>query len=147
MWRACDLERLQADKPADAVLDMNHEIAARKARHLGDEIVELAARFSWPHQPIAENVLLADDDDMVGLKTGLHAEHGEHGLVARGRLHRTPGVDAGDIVQLVILQHAGYAVARAFTPQRDHDFLALALQLADMGDDRSEEHTSELQSP
>ena len=44
MRRAGDVERLQADEAADAVLDMDHEIASGKARDFRDEIVELAAR-------------------------------------------------------------------------------------------------------
>ncbi len=59
--RAGDFECLQADEPPDAVLDVNHEIAGRKARDFGDEIVELAACLARPHQAVAENVLLADD--------------------------------------------------------------------------------------
>ena len=128
MRRAADLDRLQPDKASDAVLDMHHEIAGRKARDLRDEIVELAARFARPHQAVAENVLLGDDGEFVGLETALHADDGQHGLVARRRLHRAPGVDAGEIGELVVAQHAAHAIARAFAPQRDHHLLALRLQ-------------------
>ena len=61
--------------------------------------------------------------------------HRQHRLVARRRLHRAPGIDAGEVEQLVIPQHAAHAVARAFAPQRDHHLLALGLQRADMRDD------------
>ena len=128
MRRAGYFQRLQPDEPADAVLDMDHEIARRETRDLGDEIVELAARLARAHQAIAQNVLFADDGDIAGLETGFHAEHRQHGFVARRRLHGAPGVDAGDVRELVISQHARHAVARAFAPQRDHDFLALGLQ-------------------
>ena len=128
MRRAGDFQRLQADEAADAVLDMHHEIAGGETRDFRDEIVELAARFARPHQAVAEDVLLADDGDVVGLETGLHADHGQHGLVARRCLHRAPGVDAGEVEQLVVAQHAAHAVARAFAPQRDHHLLALRLQ-------------------
>ncbi len=109
--RAGDVERLQPDKAANAMLDMDHEIAGGKARDFRDEIVELAARPARPHQPVAENVLLGDDGDLVGLEAGLHADHGQHGLVARRRLHGAPGVDVGQVEQLVIPQHAAHAVA------------------------------------
>ena len=134
MRRAGDVERLQADETADAVLDMNHEIAGGEARDLRDEIVELAGGLARPHQPVAENVLLADDGDIVGLEAGFHADHRQHRLVARRRLHRAPGVDAGEIEQLVVAQHAAHAVARAFAPQRDHHLLALRLQRLHMRD-------------
>ncbi len=128
MRRAADLDRLQADKAPDAVLDMDHEIAGRKARDLGDEVIELAACLARPHQAVAEDVLLADDGEFVGLETAFHADDRQHGLVARRRLHRAPGVDAGEVGELVIPQHAAHAVARAFAPQRDHHLLALRLQ-------------------
>ncbi len=105
-------ERLQADKASDAVFDMHHEVTRREARDFGDEIIELAAGFPGAHQPVAENVLLADDGDIVGLETGFHADDGQHGLVARGGLHRAPGIDAGEIVELVVPQHAAHARRR-----------------------------------
>ena len=71
-----------------------------EAGDFGDEIVELAAGLARPHQAIAKNILLADDGDMVGLEAGFHADHGQHGLVARRRLHRAPGIDAGDVGSL-----------------------------------------------
>src|SRR5207248_10277731 len=114
----------QADETADAVLDVDDEISAREARDFGDEVVELAARLARPHQPVAEDVLFADDGDIVGLETGFHAEDRQHRLVARRGLPRAPGVDAGDTGQLVIAQHAVHAIARALAPQRDHHLLA-----------------------
>src|SRR5436305_1384757 len=87
MRRARYFECLQSNEAADTVLDMNHEIAAVQARDFGDEVVELPRRLAWPHQPIAENILLADEGDAVGLEAGLHAQHGQHGLVAWCRLH------------------------------------------------------------
>ena len=116
MRRATDFDGLQADEASDAVFDVNHEIAGGKAGHFGDEVVELAARFARPHQAVAKDVLLADDGEFVGLETALHADHRQHGLVARRRLHDAPGVDAGEIGKLVVAQHAVHAVARAFAP-------------------------------
>src|SRR5260370_35988246 len=93
--RARYFERLQADKTADAMFDMNHEIAGRKTGDLGDEIVELAACLPWPHQPVAEDVLFADDRDMVGLEPRFHAEYRQHRFIARRRLYGAPAIDAG----------------------------------------------------
>ncbi len=136
--RAGDLQRLQTDETADTVLDMHHEIAGGEARDLRDEIIELAGRLARPHQAVAQDVLFADDGDVVGLEPAFHAEHGQHGLVARRRLHRAPRVDAGDVRKLVVPQHAGHAVARALTPKRDHHLLALGLQSLDVGHHRLE---------
>ena len=71
MRRAGDVERLQADEAADAVLDMDDDVAGDEARDLRDEIVELAARLARPHQAVAQNVLLADDGDVVGLEAAI----------------------------------------------------------------------------
>ena len=59
--RAGRLDRLQAGEAADAVIDMDDEIAGRQAGRLGDEILGAARGAARPHQPVAENVLLADD--------------------------------------------------------------------------------------
>ena len=79
--RAGGLDRLQADEAADAVIDMHDQIAGREAGHLGDEIFRAAAGAARPHQPVAENVLLADDGGVGGLEAGLDAEHGERDRV------------------------------------------------------------------
>src|SRR5260370_13826744 len=101
---------------------------------MGDEIVERAVGLSrWP-QPVAEDVLFADDGDMVGLETGFHADDRQHGLVARRGLHGAPAVDAGEVVELVIPEHAAHAIARALAPQRDHHFLAPSMYVPDMRD-------------
>jgi hypothetical protein len=90
MRRAGHLEGLQADKTADAMLDMDHEIARGQARDFGNKVVELAAGLARPHQPVAEDILLADDGDVFGLKAGFHADYRQHRLVARRRLYRAP---------------------------------------------------------
>ena len=114
--RAGDFKRLQSDEAPDAMLDMHDEIAGGKTCHLRDEVIELAAGLARPHQPVAENVLFGDDGDLIGLEPGFHADHRQHGFVARRRLHGAPGIDAGQVEQLVIAQHAFHAVARAFAP-------------------------------
>ena len=64
MRRAGDLQRLQADEAADAMLDVHHQIARGEAGDFGNEIIQLAGRFARPHQPVAQNVLLADDGEL-----------------------------------------------------------------------------------
>jgi hypothetical protein len=75
--RAGGMDRLQAGKTADAVVDMYDEVAGREAGRFGDEIVGAALRPARPHQPVAEDVLLADDGGVFGLEAGLDAEHGQ----------------------------------------------------------------------
>ncbi len=72
---AGDVERLQPDETSNAVLDVHDEVACCEAGHLGNEIIELSG-LAWPHQPVAENILLADDSDIFSLETGFHADDG-----------------------------------------------------------------------
>ncbi len=71
------LDRLQPCEPADAVVDMHHEIAGREAGRLGDEILRAPGGAPRPYQPVAKNVLFADDRRIVGLETGFDAEYCE----------------------------------------------------------------------
>ena len=75
--RAGRLDRLQAGKTPDAVIDMHDQIAGREAGRLGDEILGAAGGAARPHQPVAKNILLADDRGVFGLEAGFDAEHGE----------------------------------------------------------------------
>ena len=136
--RARDIDGLQADEAADTVLDMDDDVAGRQARDLRDEVFELAAGLARPHQAIAEDILLGQHGKSVGLEPGLHADDREHGLVARHRLHHPPRIHVGEIVKLVIGQHAGHALARAFAPQRHHHLPARGLQPLHMRHDRLE---------
>ena len=77
MRRAGGRDRLQAGEAPDAVIDMNDEVAGRKARGLGDEIVGATHGAARAHKSVAENILLADDGRVGGLEAGFDAEHGE----------------------------------------------------------------------
>ena len=56
--RARGLDGAQADEAADAVIDVDDEIAGGEARHLGDEIFRALRLPARAHQPLAQNVLL-----------------------------------------------------------------------------------------
>ena len=74
VWRASRLDRLQPDEAADAMVDVDHEVAGRQTRQLGDEIVGALRRLARPHQAVAEDVLLDDDRGVGGLEARLQAE-------------------------------------------------------------------------
>src|SRR6476661_3060909 len=90
MRRAGRFDRLEADETPDTVIDMHDEIASRQARDLGNEIVRALLRTAWPHQPVAENVLLADDGGVCRLEAGLDAEFGQRDLRPRPRQRILP---------------------------------------------------------
>ena len=59
--RAGGLDWLQAGETANAVVDMDDQIAGRETGRLGDEILRTARGAARPHQAVAEDVLLADE--------------------------------------------------------------------------------------
>src|SRR5205085_12081639 len=73
----------QAGEPADAVVDVDDEIARREARHFGDEIRRALAAAPRPHQAVAQNVLLADDRELGGLEARFEPEHRDADLSLR----------------------------------------------------------------
>ena len=74
--RAGGFDGAQADKAADAVIDMDDDIAGGEARHLGDEILRALRCPARANEPLAENVFFGDQRDIGCLETGIDAEHG-----------------------------------------------------------------------
>ena len=68
MRRARDIDRLQRFIAADAVICMDNEIARRQVVYLGDELVEIAPAPRGSCQAVAEDVLLAEQDEFRGRK-------------------------------------------------------------------------------
>ncbi len=126
---------LQPEEAADAVVGVHDEIADRQARRLGQHVDGAALLAARAHQPIAENVLLADDGDLRRLETLLEAEHADGGRVAGQRQRLGVGFHALHVLEAVVAEQRGQALARAGRPRRDDDAARLALQAADMPDD------------
>ena len=123
MRRARRLDGLEADEAADAVVDMDDEIALGERGDVGEEIGG-AALGVRAHQTVAENVLLADQRERLGLEAGFEAEHGERRHVGVEGLGRRPVGDRLQPRQAVIDQHLAHAVAGALAPAGDDDALA-----------------------
>ena len=75
--RALHLDGLEALEAADAVIDMDDEIAGRKRRKFGEEIAGLAVLPRLADQAVAEDILLGDDGEVAGLEALLDAQHDE----------------------------------------------------------------------
>ena len=119
--RARRLDRLQADETADAVVDVHDEIARRQRRGLGEHILRAPFPPALPHQPIAENVLLADDGEIGGLEAMLERDHRERQRAGAHPLRLRPGGDELDRFQAVLGEHVAEPLARAVAPARDDD--------------------------
>ena len=87
---AGSFDRAQPDKAPDAVIDVHDQIAGAEARDLGDEVFRAACNTSRPHQPVAQDVLLADHRDVGGLEPAFEAEHRERDLRAGQRQRLLP---------------------------------------------------------
>ena len=136
MRRAGGLDRLQAVEAADAVVDVDDEIALGEAGDVGQEIGRPARAPVRTHEPVAEHVLLADDRELVGLEALSMPQHGEPDLAGGKRAGGAPVGDRLQPGQPVVDEHLAHAVARAFAPAGEHDALAglaAALDMADHG--------------
>ena len=126
------LDGLEADESADAMIDMDDEVAGGQARHLGDEVLCPFRGLARPHQAVAENVLLADHGEVLGLEALLEPEHGKPDLRLRQSERRRPVADEGKVEQPVVGEHVAHAIAGAVAPQREHHALAGRLQVIDV---------------
>ncbi len=75
--RARRLDGLQADEAADAVVDVDDEIAGGQRRGFRQHVLRTPLALDLPHKPVAENVLFADDGEVGGLEAVLQRDDGE----------------------------------------------------------------------
>ena len=109
-----------------------HARRDRRPTRLVTSAMKFSARLrgaARPHQPVAENVLLADDGGVGGLEAGLRGR-ARRARPAASAAPAPPATSATvrQIVQPVLGEHVAHALARAFAPQRDDDALAGRLQ-------------------
>ena len=123
MRRPGRLDRLQADEAADAVVDMDDDIALVEARRLGDEIGG-ALLAATAHQTVAQDVLLADDGEIGRLEAGLDAQNRRHDEILRRLVDLLQAVGGLDVLQPVLFDNLRQTLARPFGPGREHDPLA-----------------------
>ena len=81
-WRSRRLDGPQPDETADAVLGMDNQRAGIEAGNLRYEITRLAPALVLADQAIAEDILLADDEQIAGLEPALQAQDRACGLAS-----------------------------------------------------------------
>ncbi len=121
MRRAHRLDRLQPDEAADAVIGVHDDVAGRERCHFGDEIGSPLALLRAAHQPVAQNVLLGDDDEAVGLEAGLERQHGKTRLPGFELFRFGQRCDAPQIAEVMLGQDLRQPVERALRPAGDDD--------------------------
>ena len=75
------LDIFQADKPPDAVFDMDNQITGRQSRHFRNNVLGAALAAGAAHQTIAQNILLAHHQNVIGDKAAFQAPHGHADIV------------------------------------------------------------------
>src|SRR5271168_307751 len=88
------------------MIGMDDEVAGRQVVHLGDELVEVAPAPRGPRQPVAEDVLLAEQHEFPGCETLLDRQYREPDR-RRGQL--CEGIAVGDPPQVGDAALAQYA--------------------------------------
>ena len=127
MRLAGSLDGGEADEAADAVVGVDHEVADREARDFGEHVAAgLGTRAA--HQPVAEDVLLADDGEARRLEAGLERQHGEGGGRLRRRENLLPSLDTKRVADAVLGEKGGEALLGALAPAADEHALAFALE-------------------
>ena len=140
MRRAGDVDRLQRLVAADAVIVMDDEVARRQRCGLGDELVEAAPSPRGAGEPVAEDVLLAEQHEVVGSKTLLDRQHGEPDHRTRQCFELPTIGDAAEIGNAALAQHGQETVGRARAECGDRG-LAAGFSLGfEVVADRLEEH-------
>ena len=76
---ALHLDGLQPFEAADAMIDVHHQVTRRQRRELADEVRSLLVAPSAAHHAVAENVLLGDDGEIVGLEAFFQSQHDQTG--------------------------------------------------------------------
>ena len=139
MRRARRLDLLEADETPDAVIDMDDEIARRQRRDFGEEIGAAFFAAALGREAVAQNILLADHRQIAGDKAGFEPDYRQrHAPIAQRQRLRQRGHRL-QLLQPMFGEDRPKPLARAVAPARDDNFLALALQGADVLD-RGLEH-------
>ena len=99
--RARRLDRLQPGEAADAVVDVDDEIAGGEARRLGQRVGGALALSRRADEAVAQHVLVADDRDVGRLEACLE------------RQHRKPTVSAGGSAFSVAKSATGFRLREA----------------------------------
>ena len=93
MLALADGDRLEPQVLADAVVQVDHEVAAVERRELGEEGVRILAPLAPADQAVAEQVLLGDQLELVVGEAGVERQHHRHRRALGGQPERfLPGL-------------------------------------------------------
>ena len=122
--RTGDVDRLQRLVAADPVIGMDDEIAGCQRRRLCDELVEAAPAPRRAGEPVAEDILLAEQNHIVGRKALLDRQHGEPDGRTRQRLESPAVGDPAQIGDAALAKYGQQPVGRSGAERGDRYFAA-----------------------
>ncbi len=132
------LDRRQSVKPPDTMVHVDHEVAGREARNLGDEILGATCAASRTNESVAQYVLLADDREIVRFESLLQTKNRKPDLGLGSHQQLREIFDIGEVHEPVVGEHVAHALARALAPERNHHPLSGRLERVNVGGDRIE---------
>ena len=118
----------EAVEAADAVIGVHDEIADAEAGRFRDDVGGPPRLAPGPHQPVAQDVLLADHGQVGRLEALLQRQHGERGSVGRQRADVGEALDLAGVGEMVLAEQGQQALARALRERCEDHPLALGLQ-------------------
>jgi len=130
--RARRLDRLQPGEPSDAMIDMDDDIAHCQRTNLGQKVLGAASLAAAAEEPVAQNILLCDEREILRLETLLDADDRQGEGVWRKReslRERRHRCRAG---KPVVGKHMAEPLARAIRPAGEDHPLAACLQGCNM---------------
>ena len=136
--RARRLDRRQADEAPDAVIDVDDEVAGGERGGFREHVLGAALALLLADEAVAENILLADDGEIVRLEAVLHRDDRERQRAGARAFGLRVGGDQLLRFHPVLGEHMAQALARAVAPAGDDDAKAVVAQSADVPDRRVE---------
>ena len=104
---------LQSCKAPNAVICMYDEVANREAGCFGQNIGGFADALSLAHQPIAEDILLCDDDEIGRFKPVFQSKNAEAGHSRFQSLQLGKVLDLARVLQSVVGKQRDQALTGA----------------------------------
>src|SRR6185437_8373987 len=139
VWRARRLDCLQADEAADAVVDMNDEIAGGKRARFGENVLGAPAALRLPYETVAENVLLAENREVRRFEPLFQRDDSERQRASARCRRLMIGRYELECLEAMLGQHVAEPLTRTVAPARNDHVQAPLAQRPHMRD-RGVEH-------
>ena len=119
MRRPRGIDRFQRLVAADPVIGVDDKITRRQVVHLGDKLIQVAPPPRGPRQPVAEDVLLAEQHELLGRKALLDGQYREPDSLRGERPHRMAVGNAAQVGDAALAQHGQEALGGALAEGGD----------------------------